>query len=129
MKLIIVTLFFFCNLLMSEISFASPSPSFDLEKNIAYQQGQFGALYAQCGSEKDQAVIGGSISIWRDETFAGYKGTSDEHQGLIKMFDQAVRDVRLDKNACQDWLAQASATWRSIAHLVTYGMPQAAHHS
>ncbi len=100
-------------------------PSFDLEQKIAYQQGQFGALYARCGSHADQEIIGGSLTVWRNETFRGYNGTAIERAGLEKTFDQAVHDVSADTAACQDWISQAAATWHGMVQLARYGTPVA----
>lgn len=96
-------------------------PSFDLEKKIAYQQGQFGALYAHCGAHEEQAVIGGSLASWRVETFQGYAGNAEERAGVERAFDDAASAVIADSTSCQDWVKQAAATWHSIIHLSQYG--------
>jgi opacity protein-like surface antigen len=112
--------------LMGSAHAATVAPSFDLEKKIAYQQGQFGALYANCGSPQDQAaVIGGSLTTWRDETFEGYHGSAAERAALEKAFNEAAEAVSGDHASCSNWLQQASATWRSIATLSRYGIPTA----
>jgi hypothetical protein len=106
---------------------ATPNvPPFDIEKKIAYQQGQFGGLYAQCGSGYDKKVIGGSVNSWRMETFRGYKGSPVERTGMETAFDEAVRAVANDPNSCQDWIQQAGATWRSIVTL-SQGTPTDLH--
>jgi hypothetical protein len=114
------------------IAFASlaraetPAAIYDLEKKISYQQGQFGALYARCGSTDEKVVIGGTLSEWRMETFRGYHGSANEQAGLEKIFDEAANAVALDSSSCRDWVKQASATWRGIAQLSQHGMPLAA---
>lgn len=114
------------SLILSTQAFAATEPTFDLEQKIAYQQGQFGALYAHCGSGDNQAIIGGSLASWRKETFMSYNGTSEERANLQKAFDQAAIDVTQDATSCRDWMKQASATWRSIIQLSQYGTPMAA---
>ena len=98
-------------------------PNLELEKKIAYQQGQFGALYAQCASNDEKAVIGGSLTNWRMETFQGYKGNPQELAAVEQAFDTASKDVVADKGSCQDWIKQAAVTWRSITVLAQNGMP------
>ena len=101
-------------------------PTLDLEKKIAYQQGQFGALYAHCGSKDQQAVIGSSLATWRFETFRGYNGTALEKAALEKSFDDAATSVMSDATSCQDWVKAAAATWHGIINLSQYGTPVAA---
>jgi hypothetical protein len=98
-------------------------PNIELEKKIAYQQGQFGALYAHCASNDERAVIGGSLDTWRIETFQGYKGNTQELATVQAAFDSATRDVTADDHSCQDWIKQAAATWRSIITLSEKGLP------
>jgi len=105
---------------------ATPNlPSFDLEKKIAYQQGQFAALYAHCGSPEERGVIGGSLASWRAETFQGYKGNAEERAGVEQAFDEAARSVAADGTSCKDWIKQAAATWHSIVFLSQRGFPVA----
>ncbi len=104
---------------------ATNSPTLELEKKIAYQQGQFGALYDHCGGFDDKGIIGGSIGVWRNETFQGYNGTPLEYAAVEKSFDQAVKDVMQDSNSCNGWIKQAAATWSSIVQLSQYGTPVA----
>ncbi len=98
-------------------------PTIELEKKIAYQQGQFGALYAHCGNDKEQTVIGGSIAKWKTETFDGYQGNTQERAALEHEFDDAVNAVTADAGSCKDWIIQASATYRSVAMLSHFGLP------
>ena len=98
-------------------------PDLKLERNIAYQQGQFAALYDRCGSTKDRVVIGGSAINWRAEILTGYKGSTAERQQLEQAFDTAIQDVAADQSACEEWVKQAAATWHSIERLVKFGMP------
>lgn len=119
---------FLAFLLLSLCTFsavAQASTLLDLEKKIAYQQGQFGALYERCGTPDEKAVIGGSLSTWRTETFQGYNGIAEEHAALEKSFDEASTAVALDANSCQDWIKQAAATWHGIVTLAQQGMPVA----
>lgn len=95
----------------------TPTAIFDVEKKIAYQQGQFGALYAQCGSVNEKAVIGGSLVAWRSETFQGLRASPEEHTKLEQIFDDAAKDVVADPNSCRDWTKQAAATWHGIVQL------------
>lgn len=99
------------------------SPTLDLEKKIAYQQGQFGALYDHCGTQDDKIVIGGSLAAWREETFRGYLGSAEEMAQLAQAFSQAADEVVKDTASCQDWIAQGAATWQSIVRLSQYGTP------
>ena len=97
----------------------SIAPTLDLEKKIAYQQGQFGALYAHCGSHDDQAaVIGGSLTTWRMETFEGYHGTVAERDALQKEFDAAAQAVVADNSSCTNWLQQAGSGLGAIGRAV-----------
>lgn len=100
-------------------------PTLDLEKKIAYQQGQFGALYERCGSADEKGVIGGSLAAWRSETFRGYNGSAAEHRALEQSFDEAANAVALDAGSCKEWVKQAAATWRGIVQLSQYGTPVA----
>ncbi len=104
---------------------AATAPSLDLEQKIAYQQGQFGALYARCGSHDDKIVIGGTLANWRKETFAQYSGSAQEHASLEKAFDTAASDVAEESDVCRDWQKQASATWHGIVQLSEHGTPVA----
>ncbi len=103
-------------------------PTLDLEKKIAYQQGQFGALYAHCGNANEKTVIGGSLAVWRDETFRGYNGTTSERESLLKEFDSAAIAVMADSSSCQNWGPQADATWHSVVYLSRYGSPAVIQH-
>ena len=101
------------------------APTLDLEKQIAYEQGHFGALYAQCGSSEDREVIGGTLTNWRMETFRGYNGSSDERTALEAAFDAAARGVVSDTRNCQDWIKKSATAWHNIIHLSQYGTPVA----
>lgn len=101
------------------------TPNLTLETRIAYQQGQFAALYDQCGSVQQKTVIGGSTAQWRTESFEGYMGSAAERQQLELAFATALAEVKADPNACKDWTKQAAAVWRSIARLTMYGTPVA----
>ncbi len=125
MKIFQTAFFAFIILCPVAVQAASVLPTYELEKKIAYQQGQFGGLYARCGSPEDQEIIGGSLASWRSETFRGYHGSPDERAGLEKVFDDAANTVVADSAGCQDWLKQAAATWHSIVYLSQYGMPVA----
>ncbi|MDD3181804.1 MAG: hypothetical protein PHD48_03240 [Alphaproteobacteria bacterium] len=96
-------------------------PTLDLEKKIAYQQGQFATLSERCGTDVDRKVIHGSVKAWRTETFTNYKGTSAELKQLEDSFDRAQAEVVADPNACVGWDKQVSATVRSIRQLAQYG--------
>lgn len=101
----------------------SKKPTIELENRIAYQQGQFAALYARCGSPNDRALIGGSTASWKEKTFANYKGTPEERRHVEKTYEQAVKEVQQDPGACNEWGRQASATLSSIRQLAHYGEP------
>lgn len=101
------------------------TPTLQLEEKIAYQKGQFGALYARCGSFEDKRVIGGSLETWKSETFRGYTGTPEELMKIEGAFDRAVTDVKNQPSGCQDWIKQAAATWHGIVRLSEYGLPVA----
>jgi hypothetical protein len=104
---------------------SSLTPTLQLEEKLAYQKGQFGALYARCGSHDEKVVIGGSLSTWKEETFRGYAGTPAELRKIEAAFDQAATDVNNQQNACEDWVKQAAVTWHGIARLSEYGLPVA----
>jgi hypothetical protein len=113
----------FALVLFAAASAQAMAPSPNLEEKIAYQQGQFGALYARCGSPDEKAVIGGSLANWRMETFRGYQGKPEERAQLEKAFDTAVAMIATTPDVCRDWIMQASVTWHSIAQLAQYGEP------
>lgn len=101
------------------------APTLGLEQKIAYQQGQFGALYAHCGNVMDRDVIGGTLANWRMETFRGYNGSPVELASVEKAFDAAANDVMSNSSSCQNWIKQAALTWNNIVHLSQYGTPVA----
>ncbi len=72
------------------------TPTLDLEKKIAYQQGQFGALYARCGARDELTVIGGSLAQWKNEVFRGYQGSAEEHAALEREFDDAANGIHAE---------------------------------
>ncbi len=97
-----------------------------LEKQIAYQQGRFGALYDLCSLHGEQAMIGGSLANWRTETFAGYGGTAQERAEVIKAFDKAATTVTHNADSCSNWKAQATQAWNAVATMAQTGKPVAA---
>jgi|GEM_PF-5459775 hypothetical protein len=101
------------------------SPALDLEQKIAYGQGRFAALYAQCGSHDELAFIGGSLANWKTETFRGYKGNAHDLAQVEKAFDAAVEAVSANADSCTDWAKQAEATWSLVAQLAQHGTPVA----
>lgn len=115
---------FLISILLAQQAFAA-TPTLAVEKAIAYQQGQFAALYEQCGSKEEKLVIGGSVATWRAETFAGYQGSAAERQALDHAFNQALAEVQADPQACKSWVKQVAAAWRSIIRLSVYGTPVA----
>jgi hypothetical protein len=121
---VIVYIVVFC--LVGSVDAATPhTPLIELEKKIAYQQGQFGSLYAQCGSPQDKAIIGGSLASWRIETFQGYNGDARERKDIEKSFDEAASMIANDASDCKDWIKRAAVTWHSIVRLSQYGQPTA----
>ena len=99
------------------------APTLDLEKKIAYEQGYFGALYAQCGSNHEREVIGGTLANWKNETFRGYNGNQSDRTAVLTAFDAAARDVANNGNSCKNWVRQAAQVWHNIIQLSQYGTP------
>jgi len=126
MKFVVYGLFAFLFLTVLSDRALAIAPTIDLEKKIAYQQGQFGALYAHCGTVAERDVIGGTLANWQMETFRGYNGSPTERVAVEQAFDKAAKDVLADSNSCQNWIKQAAATWHSIVYLSQYGTPVAA---
>ena len=109
-------------LLTSAAVQAAPSvPTLDLEQKIAYGQGRFAALYANCGSHDEAAFLGGSIANWRTETFAGYRGNAQDRAQVEKAFDAAVAAVGSDSESCKNWTQKAEATWSLVTQLAQHG--------
>jgi len=124
-----VTLILSLALVMSAPARAMTDPAalLKLETAIAYQQGQFGALYAHCGDSADRVVIGGSLEAWKRETFRGYMGSPSDRAMLESSFDRAVQEVNADSNSCKDWPTQAAAAMHGADVLSRFGFPASIH--
>ena len=96
-------------------------PTLDLEKQIASEQGRFGAIYAQCGSHDEQAFIGGSLTNWRSETFRGYHGSTSDLAQVQKAFDTAAVTVKTTEQSCTNWSEKAATAWSHVVQLADKG--------
>ena len=96
-------------------------PTLDLEKQIASEQGRFGAIYAQCGSHDEQAFIGGSLTNWRSETFRGFHGSTGDLAQVQKAFDTTAESVKAAEQSCTNWPEKAATAWSHVIQLADKG--------